>query len=233
MYFILRTLVIKLKVVVSGGHIVSSSVSCQYAIYNEGIQYWNVFKPVLDEFENRQIQIHYLTSVQNDPAFEADYHFVKSEFIGEGNKAIARLNLFSADILLMTTPGLDVYQLKRSKSVKHYAHILHMPSDATMYRLFGIDYFDSVLLTGEYQAKDIKTLEALRSLPQKKLVTVGCTYLDVANDKIKTVVPEEEHPFTVLISPSWGPSSLLCKYGDKLLDPLVKSGWRIIVRPHP
>jgi CDP-glycerol glycerophosphotransferase (TagB/SpsB family) len=102
-----------------------------------------------------------------------------------------------------------------------------------MYRLFGIDYFDSILLTGDYQAKDIRTLETLRGLPPKKLITVGCTYLDIANEKINTIAKEEDHPFTVLISPSWGPSALLSKYGSKLLDPLVKTGWRIIVRPHP
>jgi CDP-glycerol glycerophosphotransferase (TagB/SpsB family) len=73
----------------------------------------------------------------------------------------------------------------------------------------------------------------LRKLPQKRLVTVGCTYLDVASEKIKSIAKEEERPFTALISPSWGPSALLSRYGAKLLDPLVKTGWRIIVRPHP
>jgi CDP-glycerol glycerophosphotransferase (TagB/SpsB family) len=36
-----------------------------------------------------------------------------------------------------------------------------------------------------------------------------------------------------LVSPSWGVSALLAKYGEKLLDPLAKAGFRIIVRPHP
>jgi CDP-glycerol glycerophosphotransferase (TagB/SpsB family) len=102
-----------------------------------------------------------------------------------------------------------------------------------MYRMFGIDYFDSVLLTGDYQANDIRQLEKLRDLPEKQLVTVGCTYLDVYAEKIKELPSEENHPFTVLVSPSWGPSSILSLYGEKLLDPLVKTGWRIIVRPHP
>jgi CDP-glycerol glycerophosphotransferase (TagB/SpsB family) len=133
----------------------------------------------------------------------------------------------------MTTPGLDVYQLKRSKMVKHYAHILHAPSDATMYRLFGIDYFDSVLLTGDYQAEDIRILELQRGTNKKNLVTVGCSYLDVYAGKIKNLQIEENHPFTVLVSPSWGPSALLSRYGEKLLDPLSVSGWRIIIRPHP
>ena len=233
-YFLGRALIIKLKVVLSGGKISKSTgVENPYVIFNEGKQYWNVFKPVLDEFESRGIQVLYLTGTSGDPVFEAGYQYIKSEFIGEGNRAFARLNMLAADIVLMTTPGLEVYQLKRSNMVKHYAHILHSPGDAVTYRLFGIDYFDSILLTGDYQAKDIRTLETLRDLPQKRLVTVGCTYLDVAIERIKSIAKEEEHPFTVLISPSWGPSALLSRYGGKLLDPLVKTGWRIIVRPHP
>ncbi|MDR0719136.1 MAG: CDP-glycerol glycerophosphotransferase family protein, partial [Treponema sp.] len=165
--------------------------------------------------------------------FNAGYKFIKSEYIGEGNRAFARLNLLSAGFVLMTTPGLDVYQLKRSRLVKHYSHVLHAASDAVMYRMFGIDYFDSILLTGDYQAKDIRALEKSRGLPEKKLVTVGCGYLDIYRERMKEIPVEENHPFTVLISPSWGPSALLSRFGSRLLDPLVKTGWRVIVRPHP
>ena len=205
----------------------------KYVIYNEGKQYWNVFKPVLDEFEKRQTEVTYFTSYEEDPVFSSDYKFVKSEFIGTGNKAFARLNLLAADIVLMSTPGLDVYQMKRSKSVKHYAHIRHGSGDATMYRLFGIDYFDSVLLTGDYQKDDLRYLEKARGTREKELVTVGCTYLDELKKKMDAIPQEENHTFTVLLSPSWGPSAILSKYGEKLLTPLVESGWNIIVRPHP
>jgi hypothetical protein len=233
-YFLGRALIIKLKVVISGGRISKSAeIENQYVIYNEGRQYSSVFKPVLDEFEVRNINIIYLSSDKNDPILKESHNFVKKEFIGEENKAFLRLNMLKAQVVLMTTPGLDVYQLKRSKGVKHYAHILHAPGDAVMYRLFGIDYFDSILLTGNYQEKDIRTLETMRGLPQKRLVTVGCTYLDMASEKVKSIPKKDNHPFTVLISPSWGPSALLNRYGPKLLDPLVKTGWRIIVRPHP
>jgi len=233
-YFLGRALLIKLKVILSGGKTVNAaSVEHPFVIYNEGKQYWNVFKPVLDEFESQKVELLYLTSAQDDPVFNTTWNFVKAEFIGEGNRAFARLNMLRAGVCLMTTPGLDVYQLKRSKMVKHYAHILHAPSDATMYRLFGIDYFDSVLLTGDYQAEDIRALERQRNIPEKKLITVGCTYLDVYAEKIKTFPSEENHSFTVLVSPSWGPSALLTRYGEKLLDPLAASGWRIIIRPHP
>ena len=234
LYFLGRALIIKIKTVLSGGKISKSDVIANpIVIYNEGKQYCNVFKPVLDEFEKRGINILYLTSAEDDPLCKEPYNFIKSNYIGEGNIAFSRLNMLKADVVLMTTPGLDVYQLKRSRGVKHYSHILHMASDATMYRLFGIDYYDSILLTGDYQAQDIQTLENQRNIKKKQLVTVGCTYLDVYAEKIKSLPVEENHPFTVLVSPSWGTSAILSRFGEKLLDPLVKTGYRIIVRPHP
>ncbi len=235
-FFLFRALILKIKFFFSGKKDGSAQVDSSYkpyVIYNEGNQYWNTFKPVVEEFEKRKIPLEYLTSSKNDPVFEQKYNYVKAEFIGEGNTAFAKLNMLSAGIVLMTTPGLQVYQLKRSKNVKHYSHVLHMPNDATTYRLFGLDFFDSILLTGDYQATDIRYLEEKRGINKKELVTVGCPYLDVYKQNIAEIPAEENHPFTVLVSPSWGDVGLLKKYGEKLLDPLSKTGWRIIVRPHP
>jgi hypothetical protein len=234
-YFLFRALVLKFKFGFPGSRASFSgkSYAFKYVIYNEGKQYWDLFKTVVEEFEINKVELRYLTSAPDDPVFETEWTYIKPEFIGEGNKAFAYLNFLSAEIVLMTTPGLDVYQLKRSKTVKHYSHVNHGPTDVTTYRLFGLDYFDSVLLTGDYQGADIRFLEKLRGLPEKQLVTVGCSYLDVYSQKIKQIPPENEHVFTVLVSPSWGPSALLSRYGEKLLDPLSTSDWRVIIRPHP
>lgn len=236
LYFLGRAAILKAKLLFGAkkdGVALTDNNFKQYVVYNEGMQYWNLFKPVCDEFEKRQLELTYYTSAEKDPVFEQGYKYVKPEFIGEGNKAFVRLNMLSAGVVLMTTPGLNVYQLKRSKRVKHYAHVVHATGDATLYRLFGVDYFDSVLLTGDYQAADIRTLEEQRGLPAKELVSVGCPYLDILQEKIRSVPSEENHPFTVLVSPSWGTAALLSRYGEKLLDPLVDTGWRIIIRPHP
>ncbi len=235
LFFLFKALILKVKVLISGkkSGIETDSSYKNFVIYSEGKQYWNVFKPILDEAESRQIPMTYFTSYKQDEVFNQNYKFIQSQFIGEGNAAFAKLNLLSAGFVLMTTPGLNVYQLKRSKNVKHYSHIVHMPSDATMYRLFGLDFFDSVLLSGDYQKKDIQTLEKMRGLKPKTLYTVGCTYLDVLKQKISLIPQEENHQFTVLVSPTWGKSSLLCKYGTKLLDPLASSSFKIIIRPHP
>ena len=234
LFFLGKAAWIKLKLVFSTKKSTPTDATFKkYVIYNEGLQYWNTFKPVCDEFERRGIELTYYTSAQSDPCFDAGYKFVRPEFIGEGNMAFVKLNMISAGLVLMTTPGLQVYQLKRSKHVKHYAHVLHAPSDATMYRLFGIDYFDSVLLSGEYQKADIRCLEAQRGIKEKELTVVGCPYLDTLKEKMAAIPAEGSHNFTVLVSPSWGPSALLSKYGEKLLDPLLATGWNIIVRPHP
>jgi hypothetical protein len=234
LYFLFHALFLKIKIGFSIGK-TSTDVKnkYKYVIYSEGKQYWNVFKSIVEEFEHNKTELRFLTSSADDPVFEMSWEYAKPEYIGEGNKAFAYLNFISAEIVLMTTSGLHVYQLKRSKAVKHYSHVLHSPADTATYRLFGLDYFDSILITGDYQKEDIRFLEKLRRLPEKQLVTVGCSYLDVYSEKIKQIPPENDHHFTVLVSPSWGPSALLTRYGEKLLDPLSSSGWRIIIRPHP
>ena len=233
-FFLSRALFIKLKVILSGGKAATQDKSYKkYVIYCEDKRYYTVFLPVAEEFEKRGIELTYFTGTKDDPIFDRHFEYVHPECIGTGNVAYAKLNMLSAGIVLMTTPGLQVYQLKRSKNVKHYSHIFHSCTDSTMYRLFGLDYFDSVLMTGDYQADDIRLLEKQRGLPAKELVTVGCTYLDVLKEKMAAIPAEENHEFTVLVSPSWGKSALLGLYGEKLLDPLVASGMKIIIRPHP
>lgn len=233
--FLARAMVIKIQILFAGkkAREALKAGRKKFVIYNEGKQYWNVFKPILDEFENRGLELSYLTSDANDPALEGGWKFVKAECIGQGNKAFARLNIMVADVVLMTTPGLDVYQMRRSKNVSHYAHVRHGTGDATMYRLFGIDYFDSILLTGDCQKDDIRYLEKARGTKKKELVTVGCSYLDELKKKMDAIPKEEGHNFTVLVSPSWGPSAILSKYGERLLDPLADTDWKIIIRPHP
>lgn len=240
LFFSLRALALKLKVLLSSKDAKEMAARAknayQIVLYNEGKQYCMVFKPILEELESnpKGEKVQYLTSFAQDPALNAGYKNIVCQYIGSGNKAFAYLNFLSADVVLMTTPGLDVYQLKRSKAVKHYAHILHAANDVAMYRLFGLDYFDSVLLTGDAQKRDILDLEDSRDIEKKELVTVGCTYLDYQVNRINELEGlQKQEDFTVLLSPTWGPSGLLSKYGASLLDPLVDTGFHIILRPHP
>lgn len=203
-------------------------------IYTDSKRYWNIFKPICDEFERLKFNIYYYTQSADDPGLKENYEYVKSEFIGEGNKGFAKMNFLKANIVLSSTPALDVYQWKRSKNVKHYAHIWHVVRDATVYRMFGVDYFDSLLLTGDYQVDQIRKLEELRNLPKKECKVVGCVYMDEMKKRLSTTKKENNcDTKTILLAPSWGPSSIFVKYGSRIIDELLKTGYHIIVRPHP
>ena len=238
--FFFRKLWIKLKFLIHGGSVRNDAdkVRLKYVIFSEGKSYWNVFKPVCDEFERRGINCTYMTADEKDPALSEKYEHVDAVFIGSGNRAFARMNMINADVVLATTPGLDVYQWKRSPQAGKYVHIFHSLDEGTAYRMFGLDFYDSVLLVGEFQKKYIRKLEELRGLAAKDLQVVGCTYMDsmlkrreqMSGDSGKNKVTGAR---TVLLAPSWGEISVLNRYGEKLIDALLKTGYDIIIRPHP
>ncbi len=232
--FALRELYLKLRFYFSGGkQNKRDGQRRSIVIFSESKRYWNVFESVCDELEARGQDALYLTGSTDDPAFSKPYTHVRCECIGEGNKGIARMNLLKADIVLSTTPGLDVYQWKRSRDVKWYVHMPHASSDIVLYRMFGLDYYDAVLLSGAYQAEQIRELETLRNLPEKELPIVGMTYMDAMRKRLSEAPPLAAHPVTVLLAPSWGQSAILSRYGARIIEALQKTGYHIIIRPHP
>ncbi len=231
--FAFRKLFLALRFRLSAGKRGRETGAEPLVIFSESKRYWNVFESVCDELERRGQDTLYLTGSADDPAFLKPYTHVRCECIGEGNRGIARLNLLKADVLLSTTPGLDVYQWKRSRDVKRYVHIPHASSDIVLYRMFGLDYYDAVLLSGAYQAEQIRALETLRNLPEKELRIVGMTYMDAMKARLERAEPLGAHPTTVLLAPSWGPSAILSRYGARIIEALLNTGYRIIVRPHP
>ncbi|MBR0155691.1 MAG: CDP-glycerol glycerophosphotransferase family protein [Treponema sp.] len=235
--FGIRTLIVKLKFLFYRGKTDEAAQKdiIPYVIFSDHKRYWNVFGPVCDEFEKRSIPLTYYTASQDDPVFSKDYKFVKAEYLGSGNKPFAKLNFLKADKVIATTPGLDVYQWKRSKDVNKYIHIPHSAGDLASYRMFGLDHYDAVLTTGENQINFIRKIESLRpAIAKKELVAVGCTYLDENQKRLALLPARAPHTApVVLIAPSWGKSAILSKFGDKLLDELSKTDFKIIVRPHP
>ena len=234
-FYSLKMLWIKLRFKISGGKIEVAGEKIPFVIFSDDKRYWTIFEPICREMDRRGRDIIYMTASKDDPALQNTYNHVKAEFIGKGNRAFARLNFLNAAIVLSTTPGLDVYQWKRSKDVQYYIHIPHAASEITLYRMFGIDYYDAILLSGEYQVRDIRNLERLRNLPEKELVMIGIPYMDEMAARLEKcgVQSDTGHPCTVLLAPSWGSSAIFSIYGGRILDVLIKTGYHIIVRPHP
>lgn len=232
--YLLKSWVIKLRFLLRGGKRVEGGTEkLPLVIFSDDKRYWPVFKPVCRELDRRGVDVTYMTASPDDPALQNDYDHIHAEFIGEGNRAFARLNFLSASLVLSTTPGLDVYQWKRSRQVDCYVHMLHAASDVTGYRMFGLDYYDAVLLSGDYQARDIRALEALRHLPEKELVKIGIPYMDEMAARLRSAPPVPAHARTVLLAPSWGESAIFKKYGGEIIRVLLDTGYHVVVRPHP
>ena len=232
--FAFRTIVMKVKFRVSGGKAAKiNDKKIPIAIYTDHKRYWNVFEPLLDEFEKRHQKVVYLTGSEDDPFFEKKYRYITGQFIGEGNKGFSKLNLLNASVVVSSTPSLDVFQWKRSKNVDYYIHIPHAPNDITLYRMFGIDDYDAIILSGEYQEKEVRQLEQLRGYQPKDIALCGIPFMDRMKQRLENAEKLPPHERTVLLAPSWGESSILSKYGEPFIDALISTGYRIIVRPHP
>ena len=231
--FALKGILIKIKVLLSGGKVKESQEDViPLVIFSEDKRYWPVFEPICRELDLLDFEVLYYTESADDPALKCNFMHFKAEYIGTGNKPFAKLNFLKATMLLSTTPGLDVYQWVRSKDVKYYIHIPHAASEMTTYKMFGLDYYDALLLSGEFQIKDCRDLEMIRNLPPKECVLVGIPYLDEMAERLSDS-KNRDHEKTVLLAPSWGNNSLFNTYGDELIDLLISTGYKLIIRPHP
>ena len=237
--FVFKGLWVKLRFFFSGGKQKDTSgKTVPLVVFSDDKRYWYVFEPVLRELDSRGLDCVYMTMSDDDPGLkQTGMKHVKAEYIGPGNKAFARLNFLNARIVLSTTPGLDVYQWKRSKTVDYYIHIPHSPAEMTTYRMFGIDYYDALLLSGQFQIEDTRDLEKVRNLPAKDLVLTGSPFMDEKrkkfNERAGTSDSRSKDQRTVLLAPSWGKSSILNRFGADFIRDLLETGYHIIVRPHP
>lgn len=205
-------------------------------IYGEDKRYWTSFKGILDEFEKRKVKVTYLAGSEDDPLLNEKYEYVEKEVIGLGNKAYAKLNFLNARVVLATTPGLDVFQWKRSKDVDHYVHMTHSIAAGTGYQMFGTHFFDAVLLSSDSFFHSNRVLEEKRNSPPKELVCVGCTYMDhLLERKERQALHDrtDNKPITILLAPTWGSSGILAKYGSGFISRLIATGFDITIRPHP
>lgn len=251
-----RNVLVKIRFMAGGGRQKKTDMDREpFVFFTDSKRYQSIFKPLCDEMEKRGERVLYLTASPDDPLLSEKYEHVKCEFAGEGNKAFARMNFLKADVVLSSTPGLDVYQWKRSRDVKKYVHIFHAPNDITLYRMFGIDYYDALLLNGEFQVAQARAMEKIRDLPEKETVLVGSPQLDDLAARLRAAesaaagsaaagdqdgalsvgpgTSAEKKETTVLLAPSWGPSGIFSRFGKKIIENLVATGYRVILRPHP
>ncbi len=201
--------------------------------FSEGGQYFSTLEPVLKALTQKGQQSCVLTMSQSDPVFKMGLSGVNAFFIGGNTGSALWMNLLAAKLVVMTTPNLNILNIKRSPGVKHYTYLFHAPTGCGLYRSHAFDHFDSVLCAGKHQELDIRTLEEKHQTPPKTLYQTGFPHLDFLFQKKEAYSVQESNQPTVLIAGTWGKNSCLERYGHKLIDPLIAQNYSVIVRPHP
>lgn len=207
--------------------------------YSEKSGFWKYFKDIIEKLlEWSNLTIHYVTNDPEDRVFK----LVRSEprivpyYIGP-KKIIPLMMKMDAEIVVMTTPDLDTYHIKRSYVRKdiEYIYTPHDPMSVHMsFREGAMDHFDTVLCVGPQQIAEIRKTEEVYSLPAKTLVECGyCLLDDMMADWAKREKKPKDGTKRILIAPSWNEDNILDSCADELIRNLLKEGRKITVRPHP
>lgn len=211
--------------------------ACNVALHSEHPRYEITFLPIMRGLSERGIAFTYFTMYERGEEAEPLPEGGSHRAIPDGLVGYSLLNNLSAKILVTTTPQLDVMMFRRSKRVKHYCYVQHGLGESLYLRPFAYDYFDTVLSCGKTLEENIRTIEGIRGLPQKRLRPTGVPHFDEllkgANAAAAAAValPLKERPM-VLVAPSWGTLSLFSLFGTDFVRTLSLH-FDVVVRPHP
>ncbi len=165
--------------------------------YAESAAYWSTFKPILAGLETLGVESSYLTSDERIPCFKC----VHPRYIGKSNTAYTALGFLQTKVFVLTTPGIDVLQIRRSPGVGRYVHVVHAVGDIHTYKLFSFDYYDAVYCAGPGQFKSLRALESLRGTRPKELTRSAVPYVDGLVERAKNAAPPQAG--TVIVAPAW------------------------------
>ena len=204
--------------------------------YAENEASMNHFRTLIFELtEGMNFQICYITSVKNDQILSSKNKNILSFYIGEGAVRTKFFLTLRAKILVMDMPDLDRYHIKRSKAYPvHYIYLFHsMFSIHSYLRKGALDNYDTIFCVGPHHVNEIRTTEKLYGLKPKTIVNYGFGRLDtLLQEKEKFAKPDSNLKDLILITPSYGDENLLEKCGIELIDTLLKSDFRVLLRPH-
>ena len=215
-------------------------VNKHLVIYSEKSGFYKYFEAIIDSLlKKSNIVVHYISNDPDDAIFELakTEPRIKPYYIGL-KKMIPLMMRAEADVIIMTTPDLDKYFIKRSivKKDIEYVYVPHdMMSVHMGFREGALDAFDTIFCTGPHIIREVRATEKVYGLPEKKLVEFGYPFADkliaAGEEERKTHVsgPRKE----ILIAPSWQEDNLLDSCIDSLIENLYCDDYHITVRPHP
>ncbi|MCL2053270.1 MAG: membrane protein insertase YidC [Oscillospiraceae bacterium] len=208
----------------------------QLVFYSEASGFYKYFQVYIEYIlENSDITVHYLTSDINDQVFDIKHPRFETYYCG-ANGLITVFMKMDADVVAMTMPDLEVYHYKRSLVKKdiEYIYIDHgMGSFNLMLRKGALDSFDTIFCYGKNHNEEIRAMEEVYKLAEKKLVNVGFGLLDIISERYNKLEKTENLKPQILIAPSWQKDNILEYCLDELMEGLLSDDYKLIIRPHP
>lgn len=208
-------------------------------IYSEKSGFYKYFEALMNElFALSNVTVHYVTSDPDDTVFTLAEQNPHLRVYYVGNKKLITLMMkMDADMVLMTTPDLEKYYIKRSLVRKdvEYVYVPHDPMSVHMgLRENALDHFDTVFCTGPHVEREVRATEAAYGLAPKTLVQFGYPL----SEKLKALgdanPPDHRNGRKkILIAPSWQEDNVLDSCLDGLIEKLYCDEYRLVVRPHP
>jgi YidC/Oxa1 family membrane protein insertase len=204
--------------------------------YAENKASMNHFRLLISELtKERNFQICYVTSVKNDPILSINDKNILAFYIGDG---IVRTKFFlelKAKILIMDMPDLNSFHIKRSKIFPvHYIYIFHSMFSVHSYlRKGAVDHYDTIFCVGEHHKREILETEKIYGLKPKKLLDYGFGRLDTLLRERNNFKKEKLNTENlIIIAPTYGDNNLLKICGVKLIETLLDSNFKVLLRPH-
>ena len=207
----------------------------QIVFYSEKNGFYKYFRDVIETIQRRtDVIIHYISSDPDDEIFSLTSDTFHTYYIEE--KLMVLMMRMDADIVVMTTPDLQKYYIKRSmvRDDVEYVYMDHgMNSVNLMLRKGALDAFDTVFCANANVMEELRAQEKVYGLKEKKLVPYGYAMIDNMIRAYEKQPPVKNDPPVILIAPSWQEDNIMDSCIDGLLTALLPMQYRVIVRPHP
>jgi len=207
----------------------------QVVFYAENSASFNHFKLLIEELtEKMNIQICYVTSIKNDKIFLNKNKNIISFYIGDGLSRTKFFLTLKAKILIMDMPDLEQFHIKKSKVYSvHYVYLFHSIFSMHSYLRNGaLNNYDTIFCVGQHHIDEIRATEKVYDLKQKTLIKYGFGRLDQLLRESKSLSNSNYDDNLIIISPSYGQNNLLEICGIELINVLLNSNFKVILRPH-
>ena len=203
----------------------------KYVIYSESFFYKNFYIDFYLELKKLNNDIIIVTSdlKEYNYCLHNDY---RTFYIGDSFVRILFFSLVNCENLIMTMPNIGI-NFAKSKFCKRYVYFFHsLASTHLIYTNKAFDNYDVILTNGDYQKKEICINEINKKINKKIIYNSGYFYLDYLKEKI---FHDKIKKDTILFAPSWNynQKNLFNDYAVIIINDLIKSNFKVILRPHP